>query len=216
MTILVTVAHGTRNPLGDAVARAITEAAGERLELIARTSYVELCAPLFADVMAALDEPAVVVPLLFSTGFHLTQDLPEAVARASVPVALGPSFGPDPLLATAQADRLLEAGAQPGQPVVMVAAGSSYPAATADHDAAATLLAEEWGGSVRLATLSGLGTRPEDITRSGDALSPYLLSPGFFVDRVAAAAPAGSPVAEVVGVHPAVVRLVTERALQLL
>ena len=83
---LVTVAHGTRHPTGNDVARALTAAAGERLGMAAVTSYVELSEPLFADVMAALTEPAVVVPLLLSTGYHVTVDLPRAVARASAPV----------------------------------------------------------------------------------------------------------------------------------
>ena len=36
---------------------------------------------------------------------------------------LGPALGPHRLLAEAQAERLLLAGAVPGRPVVMVAAG---------------------------------------------------------------------------------------------
>ena len=76
---LVTVAHGTRHATGNDVARALTAAAGERLGMTAVTSYVELSEPLFADVMSGLTEPAVVVPLLLSTGYHVTVDLPRAV-----------------------------------------------------------------------------------------------------------------------------------------
>ncbi len=38
---------------------------------------------------------AVVVPLLLSTGYHVTVDLPRAVESASVPVTLGAALGPD-------------------------------------------------------------------------------------------------------------------------
>lgn len=213
---LVTVAHGTRTAAGNLVAASLTAAAGERLGVEARTSYVELCAPLFADVVASVDQPTVVVPLLLSTGYHLRHDLPAAVAAAprSDLVHLGGALGPDPLLASAQVDRLREAGATPGQPVVLVAAGSSDPLATADLDGAATLLAEAWGAPVRLATLSGRGTRPEHVVRAGDAVSPYLLSTGYFHRKARhdALAAGASVVADVIGPHPLLVDLVCARA----
>lgn len=208
---LVTVAHGTRHPTGNDVARAVTAAAGERLGMTAVTSYVELSEPLFADVMAALTEPAVVVPLLLSTGYHVTVDLPRAVAAASVEVLLGAALGPDPMLALAQAERLREAGAIPGQRVVMVAAGSQDPAALPDLEAAALLLAEEWGGEVALATLGGDGLRPAEVVRPGDVVSPYLLAPGHFAERAREESLGAAVIADVIGVHEAVVDLVVSR-----
>ena len=212
--MLVTVAHGTRLAAGNAVAVEVTEAAGLRLGTSAVASYVELCEPSFASVMAGLEEPAVVVPLLLSTGFHVRVDLPEAVAGASAPVAMGRPLGPDPLLARAQVERLVEAGVQPGSPVVLVAAGSSDPLATPDLDGAADLLAQAWGGPVRVATLTALGERPDAVVRPGDAVSPYLLSEGYFAERARreALACGASAVAGVIGPHPAVVDLVVERA----
>ncbi|KRB76215.1 hypothetical protein ASE01_14470 [Nocardioides sp. Root190] len=213
---LVTVAHGTRTAAGNLVAAELTAAAGAQLGWTATTSYVELCAPLFADVVATNEDPAVAVPLLLSTGFHLRQDLPEAVSAAARPelVRLGSSLGPDPLLAAAQVDRLRAAGATPGQPVVLVAAGSSDPLATADLEAAAAHLAEAWGADVRLATLSALGTRPEHVVRRGDAVSPYLLATGYFhrKARHASLAAGASVVADVIGPHPLLVELICARA----
>lgn len=216
---LVTVAHGTRTAAGNLVAAELTAAAGRRLGVEATTSYVELCEPLFADVVARTATPTVAVPLLLSTGFHLRQDLPaavEAAPRADL-VQLGGALGPDPLLASAQVDRLREAGATPGQPVVLVAAGSSDPLATADLEGAAELLARAWGAPVRLATLSALGSRPEHVVRAGDAVSPYLLSTGYFHRKARhdALAAGASVVADVIGPHPDVVDLVCERVLAL-
>jgi sirohydrochlorin ferrochelatase len=124
------------------------------------------------------------------------------------------SLGPDPLLAAAQADRLAGAGARPGQPVVLVAAGSTDPAAAADLDEAVRLLARAWSGPVRLATLTGLGERVEQVVRPGDAVSPYLLSPGYFATSVRdLAGEAGAAVvAPEIGAHPLVVDLVVRRA----
>lgn len=210
--LLVTVAHGTRNLDGNQVGRAIAAAAGERLGVTARASFVELSEPLFADVMVEAHLPTVVVPLLLSTGFHMRSDLPEAIAKASVPVELGAPLGPDRLLAEAQVARLLEAGAQPGQRVVLVAAGSTDEAATCDQMGAVALLSRAWGAPVGLATLSGHGPRPAEVLRPGDAVSPYLLSPGFFHNRVRREAPDGAIVADVIGPHEKVVDLVVERA----
>jgi sirohydrochlorin ferrochelatase len=182
----------------------VTAAAGSRLGIPAVASYVELCSPSFTSVMES-PEPSVVVPLLLSTGYHVREDL--AGARA---------LGPDALLASAQVSRLLSAGAAPGQPVVMVAAGSRDPLATRDLMIAAAYLSEAWGGPVRLATLAGRGRRPAEVVRPGDAVSPYLLAPGFFASRARAESSAAGVVADVIGPHPAVVDLVVARASELL
>lgn len=213
--MLVTVAHGTRNLSGNEVARELTAAAALRLGGRAIASYVELSDPLFADVMKRLTEPAVVVPLLLSTGFHMRVDIPEAAAEAGVTVTLGRPLGPDPRLAQAQVARLVDAGAHRGQRVVLVAAGSSEEAATADQLSAVAYLSRAWDGQVALATLSGHGERPSDVIRPGDAVSPYLLSPGFFHDRLRREAPADVIVADVMGSHECLVDLIVERATEL-
>lgn len=214
MTRLVTVAHGTRRVAGNQIARELTALAGERLEMPAVASYVELCEPLFTDVLASSREPTVVVPLLLSAGFHTRQDLPEAVAGAGGPVVLGPTLGPDSLLATAQVARLVEAGAEPGTPVVLVAAGSRDPVATRDLRRAGELLSAAWGGEVQIATLAGLGRRPVEVVQPGWVVSPYLLSPGSFADRARdeSRAAGAAAVADVLGPHPLVVDLIMERA----
>jgi sirohydrochlorin ferrochelatase len=210
---LVTVAHGTRHAPGNEVAAAVTERAARLLGVAGTATYVELCAPSFSSVMATAAEPSVVVPLLLSTGHHLRVDLPAAIALARPRTVLAPALGPHPLLAAAQVARLVEAGAHPGQPVVLVPAGSTDPAADAYLARAARLLAEAWAGPVTVATLSGRGQRPTDVVRPGDAVSPYLLAPGHFANRArdeSMAAGAGV-VADVIGAHPCVVDLVVRR-----
>ena len=208
---LVTVAHGTRLPAGNLVARDLTAAAGRLLGLPATAAYVELCAPSLPTVLGGSDEPTVVVPLLLSTGHHVRHDLPGALAAAPGPVALGPPLGPHRLVAKAQAHRLLLAGARPGQPVVMVAAGSRDPLATRDLSRAAGLLAELWRGPVTVATLGGIGRRPEDVVTSGCAVSPYLLADGHFADRLRESCAPALAVADVLGAHGALRDLVVRR-----
>ncbi len=219
MTLLVTVAHGTRTPRDGDAARDITAHAAARLRMSARAAFIELAHPLFTEVLAEAGQPVVAVPLLLSTGFHMRQDLPEMAAGSPVPVRLGPPLGPDPLLAEVQVARLEEAGARPGQRVVLVAAGSSDEAATHDQLGAVALLARAWDGPVVLATLSGRGDPLTTVVRPGDAVSPYLLSPGSFQDRIrseVAAVASGAPVADVLGAHEQVVDLVCQRARDLL
>ncbi len=201
---LVTVAHGTRLSTGNDVAREITARAAARLGVPGVAAFVELAEPLLADVLAS-GEPSVVVPLLLSTGYHVREDLAVVAGRA---------LGPDALLAAAQVSRLELAGARPGSPLVMVAAGSRDPLATRDLTLAGDLLGEAWGGPVRLATLGGLGSRPADVVRPGDAVTPYLLAEGFFATRCRSEslAAGASVVADVIGPHPDVGDLVVARA----
>lgn len=213
---LVVVAHGTRQLLGNAVASIIAKRAGRALGMESKAAYVELCEPLLPDVLTD-GQSSVVVPLLLSTGYHVKVDLPRAAE--GLPVTIGRALGPDPLLASAQVARLVAAGVSPGRPVVLVAAGSNDPEARADIAAAGLMLEEVWGGPVRVATVSGSGAPPvAEVVRSGDAVSPYLLAPGFFSDLVRARSDAAGAetVADVIGPHPDVVELVVRRASALL
>jgi sirohydrochlorin ferrochelatase len=208
---LVTVAHGTRYAPGNDVARRVTALAGRRLGRPAVASYVELCEPSLTSVLSSSRTPTVVVPLLLSTGFHVRHDLPASLAAAAGPVRMAGPLGPHRLLAQAQVAQLRVAGARPGQPVVLVAAGSRDPLAAHDLAAATRLLAEEWGGQVTAATLSGPGPRPADVVTPDHAVAPYLLAPGHFATRAHEESGAASCVAEVLGAHPAVVELVAAR-----
>ncbi len=209
---LVTVAHGTRRLLANRTAAVLTERAAAVCGLPAATSYVELCRPSLASVVQRLRMPAVVVPLLLSTGHHLRSDIPAALGAAVRPVALAPALGPDPLLAGAQVLRLHEAGALPDQPVVMVAAGTRDPAGHRGLEIAVEMLAERWCGPVRLATLSGPGSRPGHLATPDSVVSPYLLAEGHFAAQARLQAASADRVAEVLGVCEPLVSLVVARA----
>lgn len=213
MSRLVTVAHGTRSGEGNEVAIELTRLAGAALGVDAVTSYVELQEPLLADALAASRVSSVVVPMLLSRGYHTRVDLPGALASARGTVVLTDALGPSTALATAQVARLIEAGATPGQPVVLVAAGSQDPVATEDVEAAAGLLGALWGCECRLATIASGDL--DSVVRPGDAVSTYLLAPGYFARTLAqdARAAGASVVSDVLGTHPAIVDLICERYL---
>jgi sirohydrochlorin ferrochelatase len=214
MSCLVTLARAA-DDAHDAhdVAHEITGRAAAALGVPGHVSYVGASASSLRSVVAAAREPSVVVPLLLSTAHHLLHDLPQAAAGAEHPMSVTPALGPHPLVAAAQAARLIAAGARPGQPVVMVAIGSSDPAVDAHLERAAALLSDTWTGSVELATLEGRGRRVGEVLRRGMVVSPYLLSPGADAVRVREQSRAAGAlvVADVIGAHRFVADLVARR-----
>ena len=220
---LVTVAHGTRNAEGPRVIGSLVSRVRRRLpDVDVVESYVELTEPSFESVMASAEEPSVVVPLLLSTGYHVTHDLPESAQRSPFPVTLARPLGPHPLLAAAAAMQLRVAGAARGDAVVLVVAGSKDPDATTDALAAGRLLRAHWGAPVKVAFLSGAGPSVPEAVESlwSDghrrvAVSPYLLAPGHFATKAAALAEVNraTTVADVLGHHPLVAELVVRRYL---
>jgi sirohydrochlorin ferrochelatase len=204
---LLVVAHGTASAEGSATtARLVDAVRAARPETDVDLCFLDVVEPRLADVVD--DRPTVVVPLLLSTGYHVLTDIPAAVA-AHRAVRVARHLGPDPLLADALLDRLPPAPAE--GTVALVAAGSSRPEAAADLAGMAALLSDRLGCPVEVATLG------EDVRAALVAMRPplrvatYLLTEGQFVTSVQAAAGGLAPVAEPLGVHPALVRLVWQR-----
>ena len=189
---LVLVAHGTRDPAGEAVLAALAgrvRAArpGHRVEL----AFLEISSPLLADLPARLGDPVVVVPLLLAAGYHVRVDLPGVIAATRPGAIVARPLGPHPLLSAVLARRLAAAGLRTADAVILGAAGSSDPRALQDVRAAARLLSVRLARPVTAAFLSAGGpTVPEAIEalRRGPAprvaVASYLLAPGFFQRRL--------------------------------
>ncbi|BFU44407.1 sirohydrochlorin chelatase [Krasilnikovia sp. MM14-A1004] len=180
-TVLVGVAHGTRSPAGqDQIRRLAAEVALRRPGLDVRLAYVDVQEPHVADVVAALGgAPAVVVPLLLSTGYHVRVDIAAAV-EGSAAVVTAP-LGPDPVLVGLLARRLAAAG--PADAVVLAAAGSADARWRADVAAVARVLP----GLPRIGYASGSGPRVAEVVaglRAAGArriaVATYLLVDGLF------------------------------------
>jgi sirohydrochlorin ferrochelatase len=218
--VLLAVAHGSRDP---AAPRCIRGLAGQVRRLAGdvrvRTAFVQHADPLLGTALADATAEAgadgvTIVPLLLSTGYHLSTDIAGAAEAAAVAVA-GP-LGPDRRLVTALAGRLAEAGVPAGTPVVLAAAGSSDPRAAADTGRQAALLAAHLGVPVVPAFASAARPTVEEAVaalagRTGRpvAVAAYLLAPGVFHDRLREAGAAW--VSQPLGAHPAVARLVLAR-----
>lgn len=219
--VLVACAHGTRSAQGRAVVRSVVDdLRALRSGLVVAEAFVDVQEPAVGDVVAALaDGPgpgplAVVTPLLLSTGFHVRHDIGAAVAGR--PAAAATPLGPDPRLVTILLERLHEAGAAPGDAVVLAAAGSSDPeAATAVAEVAAGLRAA-WSGPVTTgfgaAAAPGVAdavaaARTDGATRV--VVASYLLAPGHFHGALAAAG--ADVVTAPLGPHPLLARIALDR-----
>lgn len=135
--VLVVVAHGTRSARGRQQIRTLAAAvAARRPGIDVRLAYLDVQQPRLADLVARLDRPAVVVPLLLSSGYHVRVDIPAALAGVDA-VATRP-LGPDPRLVESLAARIRTAG--PADAVVLAAAGSSDARSRADVQAVARAL----------------------------------------------------------------------------
>ena len=218
--VLLAVAHGSRDPAAQECVRSLTGrvaalARGTRV----RTAFVQNAKPSLAEGLAGAAALAgadgmVVVPLLLSSGYHLSSDIAGAARAAGVPVAR--PLGPDPRLVRALSDRLREAGV-PGQaPVVLAAAGSSDPRALADTRRQAAMLAAHRHAPVVAAfataawpTVDEAVSFLADVTGEPVAVAAYLLAPGLFHDRLRGSA--GAWVSGPIGDHPAVAELVLDR-----
>jgi sirohydrochlorin ferrochelatase len=123
-------------------------------------------------------------------------DIAGAVAGHAAAVAARP-LGPDARLVAVLRQRLMEAGADPGDPltaVVVAAAGSSDPRSVADVENTADLLQREWAGAVTTGYGSAAQPTVADAVlaaRRGGAervvVAAYLLAPGHFHDKLAGA-----------------------------
>ncbi|MGW1836397.1 sirohydrochlorin chelatase [Streptomyces sp. NPDC002067] len=225
--VLVAVAHGSRDPEALPAVRALlARVRALRPGLSVRLGHLGLARPLLADTLDGLRGGAVLVPLLFAPGHHVTHDLPAALAAAPhLDGRIAAPLGPHPLLAEALHGRLTEAGftryAAPGRPahtaVVLAAAGSRAPRSAAGTEAVAALLSARLGGlpvvpgyaSAAAPTVPGA---VRALTARGHrriAVAGCFTAPGRFAARCAADAPdiAAAPL----GDHPALARLLLHR-----
>ena len=218
MTSLLLVAHGTRDPAGTVVTEQVAELARKALPgTRVAACYADVRRPTPADALATLPGPCVAVPMFLAAGFHVRADVPaQLAATGRRDVLVAETFGPDPALVAAAADRLAAAGARPGDAVVLAVAGSSDPHAQADGARAARRLGRLLGGPVTLATIATGGPRVGDAVAAlraegarRVAVASWLLAPGLFqrhLDDCGADA-VGAPLAD----HEAVVDLVRDR-----
>jgi sirohydrochlorin ferrochelatase len=224
LPVLVGCGHGTRDAAGRRLlARLRLDVAALRPGLRVVAASVDVQKPALPDVVARLAADGtrcVVVPLLLSAGYHVHTDVAQAVvASGGLAVAAG-ALGPDAALVDVLLDRLRDKGFDPSAPsgrVVLAAAGSSDARALADVEAVAAGLAERAGAPVTPAYLSAADPKAADAVAAARAaggpvwVASYLLSPGFFADRLARLAGDDVVVTGPLAPHPALAPLALRR-----
>ncbi|NUR51042.1 MAG: sirohydrochlorin chelatase [Hamadaea sp.] len=221
MTPLLLVAHGSRDPRANATTRALARVvAAARPGLDVRVSFLELAQPSPATVLTALDERAVVVPLLLTNAYHGRIDLPAQVAGFDVAVA-PPLGGPsDHLLAglRKRLDAAIGRGAYDG--LVLAAAGTRMAEARVVVDQTGDALSAALGVPVEVAYAAGAtpsgGEAVAALRARGArrvAVASYFLACGRLFDLVTdSAVRAGAvAVAEPLGASWDLARLILER-----
>ncbi|PKK14719.1 sirohydrochlorin chelatase [Thermomonospora sp. CIF 1] len=227
---LVAVAHGSRDPRSAlTVARLLAAVRRRRPGLPVLASYLDHAPPSPDRVLRGLQEDAaVVLPLLLTAAYHSKIDIPGVLAgvrtaRPRLHMRLAGTLGPHPLLIAALERRLAEAGVPIGDPdtaVVLVAAGSSDPAA----NATVAGLAHGWRAAgwwnVVPAFASAARPLPADAVASllaagapRVAVASYFLAPGHFADKVRAEslAAGAAVVSDVLGDAPELAEVVLHR-----
>jgi sirohydrochlorin ferrochelatase len=195
---LLAISHGTSSPTGQSAVSALVAAVADaRPALRLRDGFVDVQQPDVPTVLDGLDpdEPAVVVPLLLSAGYHVHVDLRREVSEAARPAVCAAALGPDPRLVDVLVRRLAEAGCREDDAVVLVAAGSSDARAVDDCRATTAMLAVRIGRPVDLGFVSAAVPRAADAVAAARLAHPgrrvvaanYTLAPGFFAGMVAQA-----------------------------
>lgn len=222
---LIACSHGTDAAEGRrAMARLREEIAALRPGLEVVQAYVDVQRPHVADVvrdLATRGRRCVVVPLLLSAGYHVRVDIADAVAAGSGAAVAASPLGPNPVLVDVLAERLAASGTGPADPVLLAAAGSGDPRATADVERTSAELGRRRGRPVIACYLTAAEPTVTAAVAGAVAADPagtvtvatYLLCPGVFADRLAdlaIAAGAGRVTPALAG-HPALARLALHR-----
>ncbi|CAN5863734.1 sirohydrochlorin chelatase [soil metagenome] len=222
MTLVLT-AHGSIDPRSAAVTHAVAGRIRRlRPWLDVRPAFLERTAPSLGDVLAETTD-AVVVPFLLASAFHARVDIPAVIEESGSRLYQADVLGEDPALLAVLRHRLAEAGVSPhehGLGVVVVAVGSSNPAANARTATVASTLGigTRWAGA-QMAFATGpyanLAETTEELrARGADRLviAPWFLAPGKITDRVADfAAQQGISMSEPLGSHNLVAATVLDR-----
>jgi sirohydrochlorin ferrochelatase len=206
---LLAVAHGTRSPAGQTQIRQLVDAVARRRPLLdVRLSYVDVQRPRLADAVARLNRPAVAVPLLLASGYHVRVDIAAGIDGSDA--VASPPLGPDPRLLQLLNRGLAAAG--PADAVVLAAAGSNDGRARADVESVARSLP----GTVPVGYASAAAPRVRDVvaqlrTRGARriVIAAYLLADGLFYRTLYRAG--ADAVTAPLATDPAIVDLVLHR-----
>ena len=217
---LLAVAHGSRDAAAGVATSGLVDAVRRaRPGLTVLEAYLDHAEPALSELATTLTEPFVVVPLLLGAAYHSRVDIPAALAPVGSLATQADVLGPDPLLVAALERRLASAGIEPGDgdTAVVLAAAGSAEASSVD---AVRALAAGWRSAGWWAVDAAFASAASPTVEAAVAavrgrgaprvaVATYLLFPGLFADKLAAAGAdvVSAPLADA----PEVVQLVLAR-----
>ncbi|MGC3908699.1 sirohydrochlorin chelatase [Corynebacterium propinquum] len=205
MTALITLSHGSRHPQAVGLIDELSAAAANSAGVEGYSSHLEFNEPdlrtAVAEAIADGHKHMVIVPLLFTRGFHQKVDVPEQLAavrqqaqRAGADVELADGLGTGAAMEELLS-RVIARDAPAGAHVVLVSVGSSDHAANASVDKLARrVAARRAGGNQPCAHQSDgisvvFATGPNRLAELAQHhermhLVPLFVSHGLLLDRM--------------------------------
>lgn len=193
---LITLSHGSRHPGAAPGIAQLTAAAAAELGVQGVDAHLEFNAPGLEAAAAQLVEAgcvnAIVVPTLFTTAFHATHDVPEAIeqARSTTGVNLvhagGLGQGRDiAAILAARAVRDIAASGRAASHIILYPVGTSNEQAAGETVALGREVEKLVGIPVSTAPATGYGKRdPASLAASDAHLLPLFVTEGLLLDRV--------------------------------
>lgn len=181
MTALITLSHGSRHPQAVGLIDELSAAAANSAGVEGYSSHLEFNEPdlrtAVAEAIADGHKHMVIVPLLFTRGFHQKVDVPEQLAavrqqaqRAGADVELADGLGTG-LAMEELLSRVIARDAPAGAHVVLVSVGSSDHAANASVDKLARRVAARRAGVNQAGAHQPGANQPAAEQSSADGIS---------------------------------------------
>ncbi|MDK8536677.1 sirohydrochlorin chelatase [Corynebacterium propinquum] len=181
MTALITLSHGSRHPQAVGLIDELSAAAANSAGVEGYSSHLEFNEPdlrtAVAEAIADGHKHMVIVPLLFTRGFHQKVDVPEQLAavrqqaqRAGADVELADGLGTGVAMEELLS-RVIAREAPAGAHVVLVSVGSSDHAANASVDKLARRVAARRAGGNQPCAHQPGANQPAAEQSSADGIS---------------------------------------------
>lgn len=181
MTALITLSHGSRHPQAVGLIDELSAAAANSAGVEGYSSHLEFNEPdlrtAVAEAIADGHKHLVIVPLLFTRGFHQKVDVPEQLAavrqqaqRAGADVELADGLGTG-LAMEELLSRVIARDAPAGAHVVLVSVGSSDHTANASVDKLARRVAARRAGVNQAGAHQSGVNQPAAEQSSADGIS---------------------------------------------
>ena len=181
MTALITLSHGSRHPQAVGLIDELSAAAANSAGVEGYSSHLEFNEPdlrtAVAEAIADGHKHLVIVPLLFTRGFHQKVDVPEQLAavrqqaqRAGADVELADGLGTGAAMEELLS-RVIARDAPAGAHVVLVSVGSSDHAANASVDKLARRVAARRAGGNQPCAHQPGANQPAAEQSSADGIS---------------------------------------------